>query len=150
MRDHAYVVNVDGAVVEDGEYLLIERGADKAHASELLAFPGGRMEGTGGDAPIAQTAARELYEEVGVKVGAVEYVCSSTFESNEGVRCLNVVTLCEQVGGEAHPRAEDEVAAVHWLSPDELRAHEDAPPFLVEYVERVEQFRRERRVQRSG
>jgi 8-oxo-dGTP diphosphatase len=144
MRDHAYVVNVDGAVVDDGEYLLIERGEDKAHASGLLAFPGGRMEGTGRDAPLEQTAARELYEEVGVTVGAVEYVCSSTFESDEGARCLNVVTLCEQVGGEAHPRADDEVAAVHWLTPDQVRAHDDAPPFLVEYVERVEQVRRER------
>jgi 8-oxo-dGTP diphosphatase len=144
MREHAYVVNVDGAVVRDGEYLLIERGADKAHASGQLAFPGGRMEGVGGDAPIEQTAARELYEEVGVKVGAVEYVCSSTFESDEGTRCLNVVTLCEQVGGQAHPRADDEVAAVHWLSPDQLHSHPDAQPFLLEYVQRVEAFRRDR------
>lgn len=144
MRDHAYVVNVDGAVVRDSEYLLIERGTDKAHASGLLAFPGGRMEGTGGDTPIERTAARELYEEVGVKVGAVEYVCSSTFESDEGTRCLNVVTLCEQIGGRAHPRADDEVAAVHWLTPDQLHSNEDARPFLVAYVEQVEALRRDR------
>lgn len=142
MQDQAYVVNVDGAVVQNDEYLLIERSADKAHAGGQLAFPGGRVEQrAGGDAPIERTAARELYEEVGVKVGSVEYVHSATFESDDGTRCLNVVTLCEQIGGTAHPRAAGEVAAVYWYSFEELQRHEAVPPFLLEYARRVEQHR---------
>jgi 8-oxo-dGTP diphosphatase len=139
MRDHAYVLNVDGAVVRDGEYLLVERAAAKDHAAGALAFPGGRVEASPGVAdPIEATARRELREEVGVEVGDVEYVCSRTFEDDRGTRCCNVVTLCERVGGEAHPRATDEVAAVHRLSPAEIAAAEDAPRFLSAYVDRVE------------
>lgn len=139
MQEYAYVVNVDGAVVRDGEYLFIERGADEEHAAGVLAFPGGKVEQPpeSGDA-IRETARRELFEEVGIEVGAVEYVTSATFEADDGTRCLNVVTRCEHAGGEAHPKAADEVAAVHWLSPDELGAHEDIPAYVEAYVEQVE------------
>jgi len=142
MRDHAYVLNVDGAVVRDGEYLLIERAAGKGHAAGTLAFPGGRVEqDPGGENTFETTARRELREEVGIEVGAIQYVCSSTFEDDRGTRCCNVVLLCEHAGGEAHPRASDEVAAVRWLSPEEIAAHEDAPAFLSGYVDRVETLR---------
>ncbi|MFC3959705.1 NUDIX hydrolase [Halovivax cerinus] len=139
---YGYVVNVDGAVVRDGEYLFIERGVEEAHAAETLAFPGGTLESPPGtDDPIADTVRRELREEVGIEVGRVSYVCSSVFEMDGGTPCLNVVTLCEYAGGEARPRDPDEVAAVHWLSIADLHARADAPPYLLEYVDRVEAAR---------
>lgn len=114
IEEYGYVVNVDGAVVRDGEYLLIERGAEEDHAAGVLGFPGGTVEQPpGGDEPIRGTARRELAEEVGVDVGAVEYVTSATFEADDGTLCLNVVTRCESVGGDARAKATDEVAAVH-------------------------------------
>lgn len=65
-----YVVNVEGAVVRDDEYLLIERAAAKEHASGSLSFPGGKVEQSpGGDATIEATARCELAEEVGIEVG---------------------------------------------------------------------------------
>ena len=142
MEEYAYVVNVDGVVVRDGEYLFIERGADEDHAAGLLGFPGGKVERPpdGGDA-LAETARRELFEEVGVEVGDVEYVHSSTFETDGGTRCLNVVALCEYVSGEAHPRATDEVAATHWLSSEDIEDREDVPAFTERYVELVEAVR---------
>lgn len=143
MQENSYVVNVDGAVVRDGEYLLIERGADEEHAAGILGFPGGKVEQPpGGERTIRETARRELFEEVGVEVGSVEYVTSSTFEADDGTPCINVVTLCEYVDGEAHPKATDEVAAVHWLSPAEIRVHDDVPGFMVEYLDAVEAVRR--------
>lgn len=54
---------------------------------------------------------------------------------------MNVVTLCEHGDGAAHPREPDEVAAIHWLSPDEIRDHPDAPAFLERDVERIEALR---------
>lgn len=140
--DHAHVVNVDGAVVRDGEYLLIERPATKAHAAGQLAFPGGKLEPPpDGDGSVEAAVARELVEEVGVEVGAVEYVCSRTFVDDAGTPCLNVVTHCEYAGGEARPRLDDEVAAVHWLSAAELRTRDDVPDYLLEYVAQVEAAR---------
>lgn len=142
MEECGYVVNVEGAVADDGAYLFIERAADEAHAAGLLAFPGGKLEaGPDADDAIERTARRELAEEVGIEVGDVTYVCSRTFVADDGTSCLNVVTLCEHAGGEARPREPDEVAAVHWLTPDEIRARADAPPYLEAYVERVEAVR---------
>jgi 8-oxo-dGTP diphosphatase len=137
-----YVVNVDCAVVRDGEYLFIERAADKDHAAGALAFPGGRLDAPPGDADaVAATARREVREETGVRVGAVEYVYSDTFESDRGRECLNVVTLGEYDGGTAHPAAPDEVGSVQWIAPDDLLGRSDVPEFLAEYVERVEEAR---------
>jgi len=122
MQDYAQVVNVEGAVVRDGEYLLVERATDAAHAGGLLAFPGGKVEpAPDGDASIEATARRELSEEVGLDGGTVEYVHSRTFVTDDGTSCLNVVTLCESEGGSVRPRASDEVTGVGWYSPDEIR-----------------------------
>jgi len=140
--EHAYVANVDGAVVRDGEYLLIERAEDEPHAGGTLAFPGGKVEQpAGGGDPIEETARGELAEEVGIEVGEVAYVLSSTFESDGGTRCLNVVTLCEHEAGEPFPREPEEVASVHWLTAAEIRAS-DPPAFLERYVGEIEEYRR--------
>lgn len=142
MEEYGYVVNVDGVVVRDGEYLLIERGQDEEHASGLLAFPGGKVEEPpGSEEAIEKTAARELSEEVGVEVGNVEYVLSKTFEADDETQCINIVTLCEYVRGDAYSCATDEVAAVHWLSYDEISARDDVPEYVQEYADRVREFR---------
>jgi hypothetical protein len=47
----------------------------------------------------------------------------------------------EYQGGEAHVREPKEVATVHWLAPADLRGHPDAPPYLMEYLELVEETR---------
>lgn len=138
MKENAYVVNVEGAVIRGGEFLLIERASEEAHAGGSLAFPGGKVEQPPGcEAPIEATARRELAEEIDIEVGNVEYLHSRTFETDTGVQCINVVTLCEHQSGEPHPREPEEVAAVHWLSPAEIAAHKDAPDFLERDVERI-------------
>ena len=142
MDAHALVVNVDGAVVREDRYLLIERAAGEEHAAGDLGFPGGTVEpADAGEDVLAATVARELREEVGLEVDAVEYVHSGTFEADDGTPCLNVLTLCGATG-EAHPREPEEVAAVHWVGPDEARAREDVPAYTEGYVERLEAYRR--------
>ena len=142
MDEYTYIVNVDGVVVRDDAYLLIERGANENHASGLLAFPGGKVEQQpGNENAIETTVRRELSEEVGVEVGTVEYVLSTTFETDDGSQCLNIVMLCEHGAGNAHPRASDEAAAIHWLSYDEIKARDDIPSFTERFTEQVEKFR---------
>lgn len=141
MDGYSYVVNVDGVVVRDGEYLLIERAEQEAHAPGMLSFPGGKIEQLPGDSDVIEaTARRELSEEVGVTVGTVEYITSQTFETADGTRCLNIVTLCEHESGDPFPRATDEVAAVHWLTAEEIK-HRDPPAFFERYVEQIEEYR---------
>lgn len=136
VTDDGYAVNVDGVVTRGEEYLLVERAADEDHAPGVLGLPGGTLEAPPGtDGALAAAARRELAEEVGVEVGAVEYVCSGVFATDTGQQCLNVVTRCEQAGGAATARATDEVAGVHWLATAELRDHPDVPAFTETYVE---------------
>lgn len=145
LEEHGYVVNVDGIIVKDEKYLFIERGTDEDHAAGLLSFPGGKVETPlGSTEPIKETAARELYEEVGVKIGDVEYILSTTFKADDGTRCLNIVVLCEYIEGNAHPRAIDEVAVVHWFSYDEIKTRNDIPKFIECFVDRVEEVRNSR------
>lgn len=140
--EYGYVVNVDGAVVRDGEYLLIRRAESETHAAGLLGFPGGKLEAPpGSDDVIEATVRRELREEVGIEVGDVSYVHSSTFEDDGGSSCLNIITHCEYSGGEPRPRDPDEVASIHWLSPAEIRNNGAVPPFTEKYVDRLEGFR---------
>lgn len=142
--EYGYVVNVDGVVVREEEYLLIERARDEDHAAGRLGFPGGKLESPpDSEDAIETTVSRELREEVGIEVGDVEYVYSTTFEADDGSPCLEIVTLCEYLRGDAAPRAPDEVAAVHWLSSEELEARDDVPEFTERYVALVEEFRDE-------
>ena len=41
-----YTVNVEGAIVKDGRYLMIVRGEEE-YAPGGLSFPGGKVEGAG-------------------------------------------------------------------------------------------------------
>lgn len=137
-----YILNVDGVVVRDDEYLLIKRGADEEHAPGILGFPGGTVEAPPNeDRVIEKTARRELYEEVGLEVGDVEYVHSNTFEMDTGSICLNVLTVCEYDGGEPRAKAEDEVDGVYWMTSEEAKAHDSTPEFTKQFIELVEDHR---------
>ncbi|EMA17887.1 mutT/NUDIX family protein [Haloarcula argentinensis DSM 12282] len=142
MKEYSYVVNIDGIVVNDNKYLLIERGADEEHASGALAFPGGKLEAEpGSQNAIENTVSREIHEEVGVTIGDIQYLHSNTFETEDNTSCINIVMLCEYAGGDAHPRAKDEVAGVHWMSYDEIKSHDDVPSFTERFADVAEKNR---------
>lgn len=142
MDQYTYVVNVEGGVVRQSEYLLIERTAMEEHASGALAFPGGKMEvDPGVSDPIEATVRRELMEEVGIRIGEIEYIRSRSFETDTGLSCLNIVTHCEYMGGEPSPREPGEVADVVWMTPEDMAVHDQVPDFLQRDVERIESVR---------
>lgn len=142
MDEYAHVVNVDVAVLRDGEYLFVERAASEEHAAGLLSFPGGTLEDPPADEDaVAATARREVREETGVEVTVTEYVTSTTFTADTGNEVLNLVVRAGYAGGEAHVREPEEIAAVHWLTPAEVRAHEGVPRFVERYVDAVETSR---------
>ncbi|AUX10630.1 8-oxo-dGTP diphosphatase [Halalkaliarchaeum desulfuricum] len=131
------MVNVDGVVVQDEEYLLIERSEDEEHAAGMLAFPGGKVEERpDSEDVITETARRELSEEVGIEIDDVEYVLSSTFEADDGTQCLNILTLCDYDSGEPYAREPEEVADVHWLTVEEIRQR-DPPEFFLRYIDKL-------------
>lgn len=141
MDEYGYVVNVGVAVLRDGEYLLIERGAEEEHGAGLLAFPGGKLEADPGERGVlCATAHREVREETGVEIEHVRVVDSNVFALDDGRQVVNVVTTADYADGEAHRAAPDEVAGVEWRAPAAIRDG-DTPDFLVTSLDAVETAR---------
>ena len=136
-----YVVNVEAAVVRDGEFLVGRRAESEDHAAGTLPFLGGTVEDVGEvEDALERAARREVREEAGVEVGALRYVESGAFLA-DGEPCVNVVFLGRYESGTARPREPEEVAEVFWLAADEVVDHPDAPPWTEASVERAERRR---------
>ena len=136
-----FVINVEGAIERNGEYLMIVRGSNVGHAPGALSFPGGRVELTDGpqDA-LESTLRRELLEEVGVEISeSMTYVESSLFDRDDGRKVLNVVLLCHLSAGT--PVADnEEVQSVRWMTPEQILR--DRPPWFRESkMEAIEEAR---------
>jgi 8-oxo-dGTP pyrophosphatase MutT (NUDIX family) len=137
-----YIVNVEGAILRDGRYLMVVRGKGEAHASGVLAFVGGKVEETDPAVDVLEdTLRREIAEEVGVTVSEMAYVMNSHFVSDTGSGVVDVIFLCRYESGE--PRIDDpnEVEAIVWLDASEIAAHPACPPWMPQHIERVEAAR---------
>ncbi|MBI5667720.1 MAG: NUDIX domain-containing protein [Chloroflexi bacterium] len=142
LPDYFYIVNVEGAVVKDGRYLLVTRGAGENHAAGLLSLIGGKIENTREARNVLEeTLRREIEEEVGVQVGAMAYVESKSFIIDTGEPVVDIVFLCQYAGGEVTVKDAEEVAALHWLTAPEVLRFPGAPPWTQQSILLAEQKR---------
>jgi len=106
-----------GCIVRRGSELLLVR-RHGAHGGGTWSTPGGNLDF--GEEPAA-CAVREVREETGIAVGAVQFV-GATNDVFEAER-KHYVTLwfeADYVDGDAYARADDELSEVGWFSLDEL------------------------------
>ena len=136
-----YIVNVEGAIVKDGQYLMVVRGEEE-YAPGGLNFPGGKVEGMNdADDVLEETLRREIAEEVGLEVHTeVAYLRSSAFVA-EGDPVVDVVFLCRWKSGQAFAADPGEVAAVRWMTAAEAIAHPETPPWTRLSLELAEKER---------
>ena len=136
-----FIVNVEGAIRRsDHHYLIITRSANEDHAAGKLSFIGGKVDNVGAAHDILEnTLRRELLEEVGLEVGGLIYIESTSFISDRGGAVLNIVFLCEYIGGEPVIAAPDEIAALQWLTGEQILDHADTPPWLRRSIEKIMQ-----------
>ncbi|MFB0845244.1 NUDIX hydrolase [Paenibacillus oleatilyticus] len=134
-----FIVNVEGAVCRDDQWLLITRSMKEEHAGGTLSLVGGKVDIEGNTLDILErTVKRELYEEIGIEIkDAVTFVYSSSFVTEDGSNVINAVFLCEYDSGTAHRKSPDEVEAVHWMTYEEIMNHPQAPPWTKESVKRA-------------
>ena len=139
-----YIVNVEGAIVKDGRYLLVVRGTEE-YAPGGLCYPGGKVEGASSAGDVLEaTLRREIAEEVGLEVhDEMVYLRSSAFLA-EGEPVVDVVFLCRWQSGEAVAADPAEVLAVRWMTAAEAIAHPKTPPWTRLALELAEQARLER------
>lgn len=145
-----FVINVEGAIERNGQYLMIVRGAEESHAPGALSFPGGKVEPTDGPGDaLESTLHREIREEVGVEISEnLAYVESRLFDMDDGRKVLNVLFLCHIKSGT--PNADSgEVQSVRWMSPEQVCL--DGPTWLKASMRAVEDARqREAATPHSG
>jgi 8-oxo-dGTP diphosphatase len=140
-----YIVNVEGAVIKDGRYLMIIRGEGEEHAAGVLAFPGGKVEDNEiASGVLEETLRRELREEVDIAVDdKMVYVDSGSFVAGDEP-VVDVVFLCRYRSGDPRACDPEEVAAVQWLTLEEILAHPKSPPWMAPAIKRVESSRIEK------
>ena len=135
-----FVINVEGAIYKDGKWLIIERSSKEEHAGGLLSLVGGTVENEGFSKDLLErTLKRELFEEVGITIkDEVKYIRNSSFALSDGREVLDLVFYGEIASGEPFAKSQDEVAAVYWMTAEEIFAHPKAPFWLKESIEESE------------
>lgn len=108
---------VSWLVVQDGQgRVLLGRRAGSSYASGLWGLPGGRVEA--GES-LAQAAARETREEVGLNVDPAALTCLGACRYDlEGTAGLDVFFLTRTWQGKPQPL--DKTSAVGWFELDAL------------------------------
>jgi 8-oxo-dGTP diphosphatase len=139
----SYIVNVEGAVLKDGRYLIVARGKGESHAPGVLALPGGKVEDAGTASDVLEdTLQRELIEEVGIEVAAeMAYVHSSAFMADDGDPVIDIVFLCRYKHGTPTALDPDEVAAVEWMSAEEVRTAPNIPAWTRHSIDMADKTR---------
>ncbi|SNZ14163.1 ADP-ribose pyrophosphatase YjhB, NUDIX family [Terribacillus aidingensis] len=134
-----FIVNVEGAIHRNGKWLLIKRSEKEEHAAGAISMVGGKCDQEGMSSDILErTLKREIYEEVGIKVNDLTYVNSSSFVTDKGTHVIDIVFLCEHISGEPYAKSEEEVAAVMWMSAQEVLENQHSPGYLKENIRQAE------------
>ncbi|MFJ7407025.1 MULTISPECIES: NUDIX hydrolase [unclassified Lysinibacillus] len=135
-----FIVNVEGAVMKNDKWLIIERSKKEEHAGGLLSLVGGKVEKEGNSSDILErTLKREILEEIGVKVkDRLNYVLSTSFVTDKGENVVDIVFLCEYESGEAFPKSIEEVEKVLWLTTEEILSHLNSPIYLKKSIKQAE------------
>ena len=142
-----YIVNVEAAVIQDGRYLTIVRSERESHAAGVLSLPGGKVEHANNTPNVLEeTLRRELLEEVGVQIkDEIAYIESNAFVADDGEPVINIVFLCRYKTGTPTAVDPNEVAAVRWLSAQEILTHPKAPVWMLQSIKLAERVRAERK-----
>ena len=137
-----YIVGVEGFILRDDHYLMIERGALEYNPN-TLAPPGGGLEVTAQEQGLLEDELRrEIREEVGVEVSAeMHYLMSKAFTTDTGQAIIMVYFLCHYASGTPRIADPDEIAAVEWLTADQIINDPRCSPWLPTVLTHAEQRR---------
>jgi mutator protein MutT len=129
-----FIVCVEGIVHNDGKYLMITRSEKEIHAPGTISFPGGKVEV---DQPasgiLEDTIRREILEETGITVKPeMKILKNKFFISYDGYKIIDIIFLCEYAAGEPVISDQAEVAAVQWMTLQEVLDHPKSPEWTKE------------------
>jgi 8-oxo-dGTP diphosphatase len=108
-------MKVTAAIIEENGKVLIGRRKPGRHMGGKWEFPGGKIEP--GETP-QESLARELLEELAIRVRIGEFLCKAFYEG-DGVSLELLVYRVERMEGEP---ALIEHQEIRWVSPKQLEA----------------------------
>lgn len=145
MADNQYLheVAITAIIVKDSKFLIIQRSKNKRRFPEMWTVPGGRLETsdyinlpkTSKDYwyyVLEKTLAREVEEEVGIKIKDVEYLVSLATVHPDGAPSLVLSCLAKYESGEIKLQ-EEEAQDFAWVSLEEAKNYNLIDGFLDEF-----------------
>ncbi|MCC7291884.1 MAG: NUDIX domain-containing protein [Phycisphaerales bacterium] len=123
---------VIGILHDADRYLLIQRAPGVALGGAWC-FPGGHIEP---NENARRAVVRELHEELGIHVRPFHRLGAVAGRTD----VMLAIWLVEHVAGEFHAR-ESEIAAMAWLTANEIRTHPRGLPSNLPVVDRLEAWR---------
>jgi 8-oxo-dGTP diphosphatase len=127
-----FVINVEAAIFRNGKWLVGVRSKLESESPGLLAFVGGTVD-SADTVPVEtleNALAREVEEEVGVKVRVLSFVNDTSFVSKKGNNVLDVVFLCTIESGEPKVSDTKEFETLLWLTTEEVLQYPNVPKWL--------------------
>ncbi len=129
-----YEIVITTIVVKDGKYLITRRSLNKKRFPGMWTVPGGHLEpkdyiNTPKETKdywynvLEKALARELLEEVGIKVADVEYVTSLATEHEDGKHSLVISCLAKYESGDIRLQ-EDETDRHAWVTLEEAASYD--------------------------
>jgi 8-oxo-dGTP pyrophosphatase MutT (NUDIX family) len=144
MRVDRFVVNVEVAVVRNGRYVSMVRGAGVSYGRGWRSLPGGKLDHDGDvQNALEETARREVMEEVGLPIlDPIVYVESHVFDPGNGP-VLDVIMLARAGSGEPWAASPAEAEDVAWLGFDDFIADPGTQPWTIASLRLAEAKRRD-------
>ncbi|WP_309299829.1 NUDIX hydrolase [Virgibacillus salarius] len=87
------------------------------------------------------TLRREITEEVGIFVKHPIYITSASFVTDTGIHVVNIVYLCEHQSGKAIAKDPNEIAAVYWMTTEEIIHGSTIPGYVKAYIKQADRLK---------
>ena len=134
-----FAINTEAAIYKDGKWLVGVRSKKESEAPGLLSFVGGTVDesDTANVDTLEHALIREVKEEVGVVVEALDFVNDTSFVSKRGNNVLNVVFLCTISSGEPKISDTNEFEELIWLTTEEILEYPNVPKWLCDSLKKA-------------
>ena len=139
-----FIVNVEAAIYKDDKWLMIMRSKKETHAGGTLSMVCGKIDYEDDLKDTLENGIkREVKEEVGIQISDImKYIQSTMFVSALGNHIIDIVLLCKYESGEPVTKAKDEVDSVSWMTLEEIKNHENTPPWILQSMQKAEKTRK--------
>lgn len=113
-----HVVATAVFIIKNDKVLIARRSDKDDQAGGAWSIPGGKVELNQEPNILENNLKKEVFEEVGLEIGNIQYLISRSFIRSSGHNVIWVVFRADWVSGEA--QALDDQEEIKWIDPNKL------------------------------